>query len=327
MVKIIPISQDTERDAWMEFRRGKITGTSIGKLYGKTRSKVDKEQYGVFNDKPNQALWKIVAERVAVGDDGEPPRERGMRLEHTACKLAVKKLGLKHGEYNGYVFQSEVSEYAMSSPDNFEHIDNPTWLMEIKCLSTANHLKMVFEGVVDEEYRWQVADSFLNCPSAKVLYFVLFDPRVVIDELALHIITVKREDIADDIETLAQVRDRALKQIDNILEQLNDIAKNKTKEEGILDDDDIKAIGADDGIRQYYPEEEAAGETSEANIELPELPELPDLDTRLSDEVEDDKKDSPDGTRASDRTSDAVCRKCRAGKKIEETLERSKELF
>ncbi len=327
MVKIIPISQDTERDAWMEFRRGKITGTSIGKLYGKTRSKVDKEQYGVFNDKPNQALWKIVAERVAVGDDGEPPRERGMRLEHTACKLAVKKLGLKHGEYNGYVFQSEVSEYAMSSPDNFEHIDNPTWLMEIKCLSTANHLKMVFEGVVDEEYRWQVADSFLNCPSAKVLYFVLFDPRVVIDELALHIITVKREDIADDIQTLAQVRDRALKQIDNILEQLNDIAKNKTKEEGILDDDDIKAIGADDGIRQYYPEEEAAGETSEANIELPELPELPDLDTRLSDEVEDDKKDSPDGTRASDRTSDAVCRKCRAGKKIEETLERSKELF
>lgn len=324
MVKIIPISQDTERDAWLEFRRGKITGTSIGKLYGKTRSKVDKEQYGIFNDKPNQALWKIVAERIAVGDDGEPPRERGIRLEHTACKLAVKKLGLKHGEYNGYVFQSEVSEYAMSSPDNFEHIDNPTWLMEIKCLSTANHLKMVFEGVVDEEYRWQVADSFLNCPSAKVLYFVLFDPRVVIDELALHIITVKREDITDDIETLAQVRDRALNQIDNILEQLNDIAKNKTKEEGLLDDDDIKAIGADDGIRQYYPEEDGA---SEESIELSELPELPDLDTRLSDEVEGDKKDSPNGTRVSARTSDTVCKRRRAGKKIEETLERVKRIF
>lgn len=326
MVKIIPISQDTERDAWLEFRRGKITGTSIGKLYGKTRSKVDKEQYGVFNDKPNQALWKIAAERIAVGDDGEPPRERGIRLEHTACKLAVKKLGLKHGEYNGYVFQSEVSEYVMSSPDNFEHVDNPTWLMEIKCLSTANHLKMVFEGVVDEEYRWQVADSFLNCPSAKVLYFVLFDPRVVIDELALHIITVKREDIADDIATLVQVRDRALSQIDNILEQLNDIAKNKTKEEGLLDDDDIKAIGADDGIRQYYPEEET-DEASEASIELPELPELPDLGARLSDGVEDDKKNSSDGTRTPARASDTICRKQRAGKKIEETLERSKEIF
>lgn len=324
MVKIIPISQDTERDAWLEFRRGKITGTSIGKLYEKNRSKAAIEESGVFSTKANLELYKVVADRIAVGDDGEPPRERGLRLEHTACKLAVKKLGLKHGEYNGYVFQSEVSEYAMSSPDNFEHVDNPTWLMEIKCLSTARHLKMIFEGEIDKEFRWQVADSFLNCPSAKVLYFVLFDPRVVIDELVLHIITVRREDIADDIETLASVRDRALKQIDNILEQLNDIAKNKTKEEGLLDDDDIKAIGADDGIRQYYPEEE---EASEESIELPELPELPDLGARLSDGVEDDKKDSPDGTRASDRTSDTVCRKRRAGKKIEETLERAKEIF
>lgn len=324
MVKIIPISQDTERDAWLEFRRGKITGTSIGKLYGKTRSKVDKEQYGVFNDKPNQALWKIVAERIAVGDDGEPPRERGIRLEHTACKLAIKKLGLKHGEYNGYVFQSEVSEYVMSSPDNFEHIDNPTWLMEIKCLSTANHLKMVFEGVVDEEYRWQVADSFLNCPSAKVLYFVLFDPRVVIDELVLHIITVKREDIADDIETLARVRDRALKQIDNILEQLNDIAKNKTKEEGLLDDDDIKAIGADDGIRQYYPEEE--GEACTDLPELPVLPEEPDVSKSLSGELSDGERGDVEAE-GKNMASNAVCRKQRAGKKIEETLERAKEIF
>lgn len=326
MVKIIPISQDTERDAWMEFRRGKITGTSIGKLYGKTRSKVDKEQYGVFNDKPNQALWKIVAERVAVGDDGEPPPERGIRLEHTACKLAVKKLGLKHGEYNGYVFQSEVSEYVMSSPDNFEHVDNPTWLMEIKCLSTTNHLKMVFEGVVDEEYRWQVADSFLNCPSAKVLYFVLFDPRVVIDELALHIITIKREDIADDIATLAGVRDRALKQIDNILEQLNDIAKNKSKEEGLLNENDIKMIGEIDGIKQYYSEdaEDAGGQS----VELPELPELP-LQSDARPTCDGDKYGTVVESRArqSSATGDKPSKRRRAGKKIEEVLERAKEIF
>ena len=322
MVKIIPISQDAERDAWMEFRRGKITGTSIGKLYGKTRSKVEKEQYGVFNDKPNQALWKIVAERIAVGDDGEPPRERGIRLEHVACELAVKKLGLKHGEYNGYVFQSEVSEYAMSSPDNFEHVDNPTWLMEIKCLSTANHLKMVFEGVVDEEYRWQVADSFLNCPSAKVLYFVLFDPRVVIDELALHIITVKREDIADDIATLAQVRDRALKQIDNILEQLNDIAKNKTKEEGLLDENDIKMIGESDGIKQYYSED-----AEDEGIELPELPELPLSSDTHPDANEGAGERVSEGDRKGGLAGDRLCKRHRAGKKIEETLERAKEIF
>mgnify|MGYP000972194766 FL=1 len=327
MVKIIPISQDTERDAWMEFRRGKITGTSIGKLYEKNRSKVAIEKSGVFSTKANLELYKVVAGRIAVGDDGEPSHERGLRLEHTACKLAVKKLGLKHGEYNGYVFQSEVSEYAMSSPDNFEHVDNPTWLMEIKCLSTARHLKMIFEGEIDKEFRWQVADSFLNCPSAKVLYFVLFDPRVVIDELVLHIITVKREDITDDIDTLAKVRDRALKQIDNILEQLNDIAKNKTKEEGLLDDDDIKAIGADDGIRQYYPEEDG-----EAGAELPDLPELPvlpeepDVSNSLSGESYDGERGDVEAE-GKNMASNAVCRKQRAGKKIEETLERAKEIF
>lgn len=324
MVKIIPISQDTERDAWLEFRRGKITGTSIGKLYEKNRSKAAIEESGVFSTKANLELYKVVAGRIAVGDDGEPPRERGIRLEHTACKLAVKKLGLKHGEYNGYVFQSEVSEYAMSSPDNFEHVDNPTWLMEIKCLSTARHLKMIFEGEIDKEFRWQVADSFLNCPSAKVLYFVLFDPRVVIDELALHIITVKREDVADDIETLAKVRDRALKQIDNILEQLNDIAKNKTKEEGLLDDDDIKAIGADDGIRQYYPEEE--GEACTDLPELPVLPEEPDVSKSLSGELSDGERGDVEAE-GKNMASNAVCRKQRAGKKIEETLERAKEIF
>jgi hypothetical protein len=324
VVKIIPISQDTERDAWLEFRRGKITGTSIGKLYEKNRSKAAIEESGVFSTKANLELYKVVAGRIAVGDDGEPPRERGIRLEHTACKLAVKKLGLKHGEYNGYVFQSEVSEYAMSSPDNFEHVDNPTWLMEIKCLSTARHLKMIFEGEIDKEFRWQVADSFLNCPSAKVLYFVLFDPRVVIDELALHIITVKREDVADDIETLAKVRDRALKQIDNILEQLNDIAKNKTKEEGLLDDDDIKAIGADDGIRQYYPEEE--GEACTDLPELPVLPEEPDVSKSLSGELSDGERGDVEAE-GKNMASNAVCRKQRAGKKIEETLERAKEIF
>lgn len=323
MVKIIPISQDAERDAWMEFRRGKITGTSIGKLYEKNRSKAAIEEGRVFSTKANLELYKVVAGRIAVGDDGEPPHERGLRLERTACKLAVKKLGLKHGEYNGYVFQSEVSEYAMSSPDNFEHIDNPTWLMEIKCLSTARHLKMIFEGEIDKEFRWQVADSFLNCPSAKVLYFVLFDPRVVIDELALHIITVKREDIADDIETLAQVRDRALKQIDNILEQLNDIAKNKTKEEGLLDENDIKMIGESDGVKQYYSED-AEGE----DVELPELPDpLQQLDERPT--CEGDKCGTVVESRAgqSGATSDKPSKRRRAGKKIEEVLEQAKEIF
>lgn len=323
MVKIITISQDTERDAWMEFRRGKITGTSIGKLYEKNRGKAAIEESGVFSTKANLELYKIVAGRIAVGDDGEPPRERGIRLEHTACKLAVKKLGLKHGEYNGYVFQSEVSEYAMSSPDNFEHVDNPTWLMEIKCLSTARHLKMIFEGEIDKEFRWQVADSFLNCPSAKVLYFVLFDPRVVIDELVLHIITVKREDITDDIDTLAKVRDRALNQIDNILEQLNDIAKNKTEEEGLLDENDIKMIGEEDGVKQYYPDD-----AEDANIELPELPEpLQPLDRRPTCEgnTHGTVVESQEGNRSA--TSSNVCKRRRAGKKIEETLERAKEIF
>lgn len=322
MVKIIPISQDTERDAWMEFRRGKITGTSIGKLYEKNRSKTAIEESGVFSTKANLELYKVVAGRIAVGDDGEPSHERGLRLEHTACKLAVKKLGLKHGEYNGYVFQSEASEYAMSSPDNFEHVDNPTWLMEIKCLSTARHLKMIFEGKIDKEFRWQVADSFLNCPSAKILYFVLFDPRVVIDELALHIITVKREDIADDIETLAQVRDRALKQIDNILEQLNDIAKNKTKEEGLLDESDIKMIGESDGIKQYYSED-----TEDEGIELPELPELPLSSDTHPDANEGAGERVSESERKGDSAGNRLCKRRRAGKKIEETLERAKEIF
>lgn len=215
-MKIINISQTNQRDEWKEFRRGKLTGTSVGKMFAKSR-KADEW----FTDKPLQGFWDKLAERMAVEpNDTETPMERGTRLEDEAVAAACDKLHLNNCEADAKVWQSDDNPQWLCSPDAYENVDRPTWAMECKCLSSARHLKQIYENQPDEEFTAQIVNYFLINPDLKVLYFVLYDPRICYNNLVLKIFKLTREDLAEKIEQLRVARLLAEEGIDKVIKEL-----------------------------------------------------------------------------------------------------------
>lgn len=198
-MKIIEVEQGSTE--WMSFREGKRTGTSIGKLFAKSRK--TGEMYDT--DKPLVTLYQKVAERLAIGtgdDDGlESSRERGKELEQEAIDCAEEKLNLKL--IRGNVWQSDEDENHIESPDAYT--EDLKIAVEIKCLSSARHIQAILEDTPPKEYDAEYLNYFLVNEKLEKLYVFLYDPRFVIDGLRWHAFEIKREDVAYEIERMRDI--------------------------------------------------------------------------------------------------------------------------
>ena len=204
-MRVIKIEQGSSE--WMSFREGKRTGTSIGKLFAKSRKTGE-----MFDtEKPLLTFYQKVAERLAEGtgdDDGlDSSRERGKDLEEEAVSEAEQKLGLKL--IRGNVWQSDDPNH-IESPDAYTK-DLKT-AVEIKCLSSARHIQAICEDRPPMEYWAEYLNYFLVNDKLETLYVFLYDPRFLLEHLRWHAFKLSRKDIEYDIE---RMRD-----IDEIAEQL-----------------------------------------------------------------------------------------------------------
>lgn len=277
-MKIINISQATETEAWLDERMGRITGTKSGGLALEHYAHTDVEKLVEYRDKaleqakkaktPEKAneyyakaqgydiriteaeaknkrlkvgveFWKFLAELWAEPADGEPPMERGHRLEPENIQITLKTLGFKPSDCvtDCGIWESDDNDRIACSPDAYENSEKPTWAIECKSLGSAYHLQTVvpwmmhtdamrshianlkpelvdvIEQVLPEytldgkatgfdfipdQYKTQVLQYFVVCDSLEVLYFSMFDPRVV--GAAHHqVIPVDRKDITEKI--------------------------------------------------------------------------------------------------------------------------------
>lgn len=215
-MKIIKIEQGS--DEWKAFREGKITGTKIGKLWSKSRKA--EELYDTT--KPNLQFYQVMAERLAIatadGIDGVSAMERGSLLENEAVQATTEKLGLDNWIADN-VWQDETDDSFLCSPDAYENNDKPTWAIEIKCLSSANHIKAIYENKLPDEYRAQIINYFLINENLKTLYFSMYDPRFFNEELQLKIFTIDRWQIEQDIELTGYARLSAQQKINEFVER------------------------------------------------------------------------------------------------------------
>lgn len=277
-MKIINVSQATETEAWLDERMGRITGTKSGGLALGNYAQTDVEKLVEYRDEaleqakkaktPDKAneyytkaqnydikiteaeaknkrlkvgvdFWKFLAELWAEPADGEPPIERGHRLEPENIQITLKTLGFNPGDCvtDCGIWESDDDDRIACSPDAYENTEKPTWAIECKSLGSAYHLQTVvpwmmhtdamrshianlkpelvnvIEQVLPEytlnskatgfdflpdQYKAQVLQYFVVCDSLKVLYFSMFDPRVV--GAANHqVILVYRKDITEKI--------------------------------------------------------------------------------------------------------------------------------
>jgi hypothetical protein len=184
----------------MSFREGKRTGTTVGKIFAKSRK--TGEMYDTT--KPLITFYQKVAERLAEGtgdDDGlESSRERGKDLEEEAINEAERQLGLKL--IRGNVWQADDLNH-IESPDAYTK-DLKT-AVEIKCLSSARHIQAICENRPPQEYYAEYLNYFLVNDDLETLYIFLYDPRFMLDHLKWHAFKLSRKDIEYDIERLRDI--------------------------------------------------------------------------------------------------------------------------
>lgn len=177
-MKILNVSQAQDTQAWLDARIGKITGTKAGTLalehyaqkdVAKLEAMADKakteekaEEYRVKAEqakrdnarlKVNLDFWQFLADMIAEQPDGEPPMERGHRLENTNIMMACEKLDISTDivEFDTGMWVSDVDDRIAVSPDAHDkpQIDinglkhNPTFAFEAKSLGTKYHLQTV----------------------------------------------------------------------------------------------------------------------------------------------------------------------------------------
>lgn len=225
-MQVIKLGQQNDREAWLEFRLGKITGTKAKIVKPLMRGA----------DRTPQGFWQLLAERLCVQPDGEPVMDRGQRLENEALQALASKLNLDIDLDPG-IWVSDLNEAIAYSPDGAEKKDIPTWAAEAKCLSSANHLKYVIKDRIAKKgenytpidsipndsknaYKEQVVQAFVVNDQLETLYFVLHDDRVAIDHLVTHVIEIKRQDIAGFIEDQTKQQTDVLQQVNELIESL-----------------------------------------------------------------------------------------------------------
>lgn len=176
-MKILNVSQAQDTEAWLDARIGKITGTKAGTLalehyaqkdVAKLEAMADKakteEKAKEYREKARQAkrdnerlkvnldFWQFLADMIAEQPDGEPPMERGHRLENTNIMMACDKFDISPDvvEFDTGMWVSSTDDRIAVSPDahakprifnGLEH--NPTFAFEAKSLGTKYHLQTV----------------------------------------------------------------------------------------------------------------------------------------------------------------------------------------
>lgn len=211
-MRIIEVEQGSSE--WMSFREGKCTGTTIGKIFAKSRK--TGEMYDT--EKPLLTFYQKVAERLAEGtgdDDGlESSRERGKDLEEEAITEAEQKLGLQL--IRGNVWQAD--ENHIESPDAYTK-DLKT-AVEVKCLSSARHIQAIVEDKPPVEYLAEYINYFLVNDKLKTLYVFLYDPRFYLEHLRTKAFKLERKDMLYEIERMRDIAAIAEEKISATVESL-----------------------------------------------------------------------------------------------------------
>lgn len=225
-MQIIEVSQSTDRQAWLELRKGVVTGT-------KAKAIAPPKRGGGIP----QGVYELLAEKVALEKDGEPERDRGLRLENEALLLTAEKYGIELNVDPG-MWLTDDGKLAVS-PDACEPGEKPAFAAEAKCLDSKNHLQGVLNDYASKQldnynpikslkigtsdYTAQVTQYFVINPDLEIVYFTLYDDRVVLENVMHYVIEIKREHVQEFIEGQEAYERDALSRVDEMIRVLKEI--------------------------------------------------------------------------------------------------------
>lgn len=188
------------REAWLEARQGRITGSKDIVVKRGTGKKM--------------GFYEIIAERIGLPADEEAPMERGSRLEVEAIEKFCEETG-KEVDTSLVMWVRDEDESIAISPDGFI---GTTEAVEVKCLSSARHIQAWHTKSIPSDYEYQKLQYFAVNDDLKKLHFVFYDPRI--PSIGFFVIEVNREDVQDEVDAYLEYQRRELKEINEIVNQL-----------------------------------------------------------------------------------------------------------
>lgn len=258
-MKILDIEQRSQE--WLDFHEGRISGSSA-KDYSSVRyiPKAELVEFAeskgydfpknltmdniramltedelnelYANVQINDSIYKLIAQRIAKpinpNDYADRIPEgatysamlRGQILEEEARELISEKLGKQI--IPGRVWQSDVNEYMICSPDG-EIVDDTgkvSEAVEIKCLDSWKVVKAYYEKRPSLEYEAQIIQYFLVNENLQKLYFCIYSDVFTNPELGLQIFELKREDYREKIELTGRVQNATLGLVEREVQKL-----------------------------------------------------------------------------------------------------------
>lgn len=258
-MKILDLEQRSQE--WLDFHEGRISGSSA-KDYSSVRyipktelvefaeSKgyefpknltIDNIRAMLTEDELNElyanvqindSIYKLIAQRIAKpinpNDYADRIPEgatysamlRGQILEEEARELISEKLGKKI--IPGRVWQSDVNEYMICSPDG-EIVDDTgkvSEAVEIKCLDSWKVVKAYYEKHPPLDYEAQIIQYFLVNENLQKLYFCIYSDVFTNPDLGLQIFELKREDYREKIELTGRVQNATLGLVEREVQKL-----------------------------------------------------------------------------------------------------------
>jgi hypothetical protein len=199
-MQIIKLNQQQDRSAWLDARRGVITGTKAKAVAPPARG-----------NKTPQGVFELLAEHLAIEKDGESERDRGLRLEQEAILKTQDKFKLDL-TFEAGLWLSDDGKLGVS-PDACQNNNKPTYAVEAKCLDSKNHLQAILNDyeakqqdsynplsslkIGTSDYTAQVVQYFTINPDLQTLYFTLYDDRIVLENIMHYVIQIDREQVKD----------------------------------------------------------------------------------------------------------------------------------
>lgn len=225
-MQVIRVSQSEDRLAWLELRKGVVTSTKAKAVAPPKRG----------NGTP-QGIFELLAEKVAISKDGEPERDRGLRLENEAIEATEKKYKLKLN-YDAGMWLSDDGKLGVS-PDAAEDKDKPTYAVEAKCLDSKNHLQGILNDVANKklpqynpldslkiatsDFTAQVLQYFIVNTDLQIVYFTLYDDRIALDNIVHYVIEIERKDVTEYIDGQEAYERLAIEKVDEMIKVLKGI--------------------------------------------------------------------------------------------------------
>lgn len=193
------IKKFTSEEAWLDARRGMITGTNAKEVMPKTRGEGFRTGY-----------YELIAARLAIPHDGENVMDRGKRLEEEAIERFNKETGKKAVHTPFTLCVREDNPDIGYSPDA---LIGKTEDVEVKCRSSATHIEVLLSEKIPSEHMSQIIQGFVVNDKLKKRHVVFYDPRFPVD---FHYITVKREEVQKEVDEYLALEKQALERIKEI---------------------------------------------------------------------------------------------------------------